>query len=430
APFIKPYRSNLTALSHEYNHFYYASKDTIIVCEPGFPDQKFSNAPALTLYPPVSAPNLTFYMDRITPHSINQLHVDYLGKEEILLAVCDDGDIIGYRTTAIQAALQMKATKREDNWNPQPRTILHRNVGKSAWGLAVHREARLVAISANNHLITIIAFALTAPPTAEEQIPHNSRTSFRPHGDFPRDRTKDDVFTVTANSNIPSVAFDNTGDDPSGRWLFGSDIQGMTHLYDLHHRHTTSQKIHTPSSPPCVIISKEEIYLLQSSYGAHALLDFSPIVTMHNPLYHETECYDEKDPWTQRHNLFAQIPELGIFIVGANTGRCAVYSFTRVKTKALPTESEHIIYGFRQDFILPFDQQETRGHAVPKHEFLAGIAVGPVQGSLNSERTVDNGASVNRRWRIILLFSEHTVLSYEVGRKCEPGALELGDLMV
>ena len=86
---------------------------------------------------------------------------------------------------------------------------------------------------------------------------------------------------------------------------------------------------------------------------------------MQNPLYHDSEDYDDKEPWTQRQNLFAQIPELGVFIVGSNTGRCAVYSLTQVKTRASATQSEKVIYGFRQEFILPFADQDAYGQMVP-----------------------------------------------------------------
>lgn len=39
----------------------------------------------------------------------------------------------------------------------------HRNVGASAWGLAIHREARLLAISANTHQIRVVAYGLSVP---------------------------------------------------------------------------------------------------------------------------------------------------------------------------------------------------------------------------------------------------------------------------
>jgi hypothetical protein len=72
--------------------------------------------------------------------------VDYLGNEEILLLTCDDGDVVGYRTAEIQRALDRRVTTLEPANEEDVRVFLHRNIGASAWGLAVHREARIIAI--------------------------------------------------------------------------------------------------------------------------------------------------------------------------------------------------------------------------------------------------------------------------------------------
>ena len=80
-----------------------------------------------------------------------------------MLAACDDGDVVGYQMSAIQRAVEKAATDAAsgnvDQSNP-PRVFFHENVRKSAWGLAVHREARMIAISANTSQVTVIAFAL------------------------------------------------------------------------------------------------------------------------------------------------------------------------------------------------------------------------------------------------------------------------------
>jgi len=63
-------------------------------------------------------------------------------------------------------------------------------------------------------------------------------------------------------------------------------------------------------------------------------------------------------------------------------------------------------YHFRLDHILPFRSQEER-HERPE-TWLAGIAVGPVQGML--------GGKTARRWRLLMVFMDHSILSYELGK--------------
>lgn len=225
-----------------------ASVEAIYIYQPSFPDQSLPEKPVLILYPPVSGPNLSHYLDNQNPHSINRLHVDYLGHEEIILVVCDDGDVIGYHVSSIQWEIERRIRQEEseaDNEDEDDearianvRTFFHRNVESSAWGLAVHREARLIAISANTALVTVISFALTDPSSSElepgDNLYHDDMSipdSGRPHR----------VITLLAHSNIPSVSFDNHGTDPSGRWLFSCVIDGKAHLWDLQRPHVPAR---------------------------------------------------------------------------------------------------------------------------------------------------------------------------------------------
>jgi len=43
---------------------------------------------------------------------------------------------------------------------------------------------------------------------------------------------------------------------------------------------------------------------------------------------------------------------------------------------------------------------------------MVGLAAGPVQGYLGPKR----GLEGPRKWRIMLLYRDHSVLSYEIGR--------------
>lgn len=231
-PELNPWRCELTALSQVYNLYFVARENFIYIYQPGFPDQSLPKEPALILSPPVSGPNLGHYIDALNPHSINRLHVHFLGREEIVLVSCDDGDVIGYHVSAIQRLIESQSpTDGEKEVFIRP--FFHRNIGDTAWGLAVHREARLIAMSANTRKVTVVAFALTrrlsdnSEPSSTTVFgtkgPHSAPSGERPHR----------VITLAGDTNIPTVAFDNTGCDPSGRWLISCLINGKTLLWDL-----------------------------------------------------------------------------------------------------------------------------------------------------------------------------------------------------
>jgi len=241
---LRSWRCNLTALSHVYNLYFVAYNDTVHVHQPHFPDQNLSTTPALIIKPPVSRPGLPHYLDPQTPHSINRLQADYLGHKEILLLCCDDGDVIGYSVSHIHRALEQQTSKSKyssiDSKGLRP--FLHENVGLSAWGLAVHREARLIAISANTHKVTVIAYALTKSH-GRNTSGSKSSSADDEAGDFAYSREKNRVFVLSGSQNIPAVSFDNTGADPDGRWLLSCSINGEVHLWDLYHPDSPAQTI-------------------------------------------------------------------------------------------------------------------------------------------------------------------------------------------
>lgn len=212
--------------------------------QPTFPNQWIPGEPDLILHPPTSSPDLHPGIDPEDPHSITRLHVDYLGQDEIILITCDDGDVIGYRTEEIQRVLDKRAESSDDDQGFQiedpVRTFLHRNVGDSAWGLAIHREARMIAISANTHKVTVIAYALAQETESLNESCSSSDSDMEgcpeeeDPADFPYPRRQDHVITLCARHNIPAVSFNNSGDDPAGRWLSSSSINGEASIWDLH----------------------------------------------------------------------------------------------------------------------------------------------------------------------------------------------------
>lgn len=231
----------MTGLSQLHNIYFVACNDTIHVYQPSFPDQSLPKDPELILHPPISSPDLDPDTDPDDPHSITRLLVDYLGNDEILLATCDDGDVIGYRVEEIKRCLDGRhgafSSEADHLYAGDIRTFLHRNVGASAWGLAVHREARMIAISANTHEVTVLAYALATrgneSPESEifdpSPIVESTETT-----DFPSPRKRDHVIMLQASYNIPAVSFNNNAEDTTGRWIFSSCIDGQNTLWDLH----------------------------------------------------------------------------------------------------------------------------------------------------------------------------------------------------
>lgn len=98
------------------------------------------------------------------------------------------------------------------------------------------------------------------------------------------------------------------------------------------------------------------------------------------------------------------IAELSLVIVGSQIGRVILISLTRPED----TFSHHgPVTMFRVDHFLPTYTHEIQGlrPSVP----LMGIAVSPLQGQ-QKER---------KRWRLIMHYYDHSILSYELSRDGE-----------
>ncbi|KZF21397.1 hypothetical protein L228DRAFT_240255 [Xylona heveae TC161] len=244
-PRCAPWRNNLTR-----NLFFAAFYDKIHVYKPCFPEQALGNEPDLVFSLASSGLNHFGYIDEYHPHAINYLIVSDLGNEEILACVCDDGDVIAYHTRAIFEAVEQSNVKQAAKGATveDPRPFFVENVTLSAWGLAIHKEARMIAVSANNHEIKVYAFALTgqreeSPYLPVGEAPHSSRPPFDGGvsgnweeycSDSPRRRDRNwSIDLIGHQTNIPNVAFCNTADDPEGRWLASTDISGVTVIWDV-----------------------------------------------------------------------------------------------------------------------------------------------------------------------------------------------------
>ena len=81
-------------------------------------------------------------------------------------------------------------------------------------------------------------------------------------------------------------------------------------------------------------------------------------------------------------------------------------------------------YSFEANAVLPTELQDRKKQK-PKHYPLLGMALGPVQGQMSkayspSKETLEPNASSlqdsERRYRLLLIYLDLTVLSYEISR--------------
>jgi len=225
-----------------HNLYFIAIVDEVWIYQPSFPLQKLGKDPVLKIQLPKSGSNLPGYLDSRNPHSVNHLVVTFLGIEEIILVTCDDGDVVGFRVDEIQKAIERRLEPdcAEDVYATDVRHFFLKNVGKSAWGIAVHTEARKIAVSANTHNVTVFEFALTSERKDEQRDSGDSEDDERESDSSTgaesvlESRKQDRAYTLHGQrDNIPCVTFCNTLDDPEGRYLACGSINGMIHIWDL-----------------------------------------------------------------------------------------------------------------------------------------------------------------------------------------------------
>jgi hypothetical protein len=213
--------------------------DAIHVYEPQFPCQRLTQDPVLIILT-TDKQSQSLEDDRIYrqyrtrgTRAINRLLVQLLGNQEVVAITRDDGHVEAYYTRHIYHAIG-------NHHGLDIKPFFHRNVGLSAWGLAIHSSARMIAVTSNTHATTVFTFALTddhqddhGQSSERDEVFYYSINDTRP----PNDRRKNDVRVlchVKAMHNLPDVAFCNTGNDPAGRWLLTADILGQVAAWDVH----------------------------------------------------------------------------------------------------------------------------------------------------------------------------------------------------
>lgn len=189
---------------------------------------------------------------------MNHLIMGDLGDEEVLLVAYDDGDILGYYNARIDKTISSVHTDNFHHGIVKP--FFHENVGRSAWGLAVHKQSRLIAAGANNHQVHVFALALsdstrTSPggdaaqryerdlflpirifaDGTVEQKPRSfaNEINLGPDSLERREHGYHFIFEIGwRGNNIPNVAFSNNADGDAAEVL-AVDISGKLWVLDL-----------------------------------------------------------------------------------------------------------------------------------------------------------------------------------------------------
>lgn len=256
-PQTASWRNNLTALSQRRNLLFVACAHQIYVWEPAGPWQSLGSRPAMIITPRMKKPHAEGYISPDFPHAINNILVDDLGREEVLLLTTDSGNVCGYHVEAIFSALE----RAEENGETRPLDGSHIEaffsewVGASAWGLAIHKFARLIAVSANTGLVTVFAFALVnSNPKGNSDsedvldfgddlkdygqnwlnIDHQDKLMRFRRLMPDRYRSRNVRLTYAGHfTNIPSVSFLNCDLDPNGTWMVSTDIDNKLLVWKI-----------------------------------------------------------------------------------------------------------------------------------------------------------------------------------------------------
>ena len=199
---------------------------------------------------------------------------------------------------------------------------------------------------------------------------------------------------------------------------------------------------------PCPILhtSVRNIYLLQPSNKSLAPgPNVPPMIGLANPLRQSIQQDFEYLRMFERLNMCTAIPALGVVVCASQKGRALVLALTKIPS-ALPlltnilspasqAERGQMTYAMRAECILPFANQEkeNRRPFAPLH----GIAAGPVQGSdgVGGRREGMGMGEGRRRWRLMMMYQDHSVLSYEISRRSkkidsEDGEIDVESLVV
>ncbi|KAI0408909.1 hypothetical protein F4802DRAFT_593766 [Xylaria palmicola] len=349
-PRIGKCRINLTALSQRYNMYAAAYGKAIHISRVrSCVDHALPAHPDLILEPPRSSEGKRVggYISPMNkPHYMNHLIMGDLGLEEILLVACDDGDVIAYYNVHIERALSQLESGGVVRKPTSLKPFFHQNVGKSAWGLAIHKNSRLIAVSNNTPQVHVFVMALAdntpqasadfrpepeparalfqhiredsgeecLQPSSGSIVPHNRNICIRNDGRrhcFPQRQFGYEIIRKAGRvgDNIPSVAFI---DDASGyaSKVVAIDLTGKLwympiwstahpyHSNGLHHVHKMSEMggghwqvdrgFHADPRGWCVLVLPESSFLPTDTFQESLGLSPAEAVYVKTATY---ECY-------------------------------------------------------------------------------------------------------------------------------------------
>lgn len=164
--------------------------------------------------------------------------------------------MLAYETRTIDQAIRL----RDSNSGPTEvifsdiRFFFSANVLQSAWGIATHKAARILAVSSNTHKITVFALALRSVKSDKSDSSTGSDDDLAPGRPGTSDPTQNPALPgkvhpavvkasvdrfhniaieLHGHRNIPSIAFCNTEEDLEGRYLVSTDINGLVIVWDV-----------------------------------------------------------------------------------------------------------------------------------------------------------------------------------------------------
>ncbi|KAI1951168.1 hypothetical protein LOZ39_000587 [Ophidiomyces ophidiicola] len=236
-PEVAEWRNNLTALSQHRNLYFVASMRQVYVYQPA--SSSVGSKPALILTPTLKEPAAPGFISHSCPHAINHIVVGDLGNEEIVLLATDSGNIAAYWTERIFSALEH--SKSSEPQSPEALGAIvpcffSDWVKQSAWGLAIHKFARMIAASSNTSEITVWAFALAEQAESmpawnldytDEWSDVTTATQFAALRLMPAWCRRSRSIRITLRghyNNIPCVGFLSSEIDRNGEWLVSTDI--------------------------------------------------------------------------------------------------------------------------------------------------------------------------------------------------------------
>ncbi|KAI5294353.1 hypothetical protein KEM52_004199 [Ascosphaera acerosa] len=240
----------LRSVLSQYHNFYFIASDDIIQVYV-LTTTHIPPRPVLILQPDLANPAARGRFTDVTQHTINHMIIGELGTEEVLVFATESGNVGAFHVSSIASVLEEVRVEPPPRYDPleagrKVRCFFTKWIGASAWGLATHKQARLIAVSANNRKVSVFALGLHClschgrSSTRRERVPcepepqgwiqiHSDEALREHHKRLPCDRRSTNVHLIYHGhgNNIPSVSFDESGDDPTDIFMLSVDIENV-----------------------------------------------------------------------------------------------------------------------------------------------------------------------------------------------------------